>query len=317
MRKRRFVCGIALCLALSVAGCGKSSEEKQAAKYYQDELGLDKEDADALAHELYGKDEEAPGVPEGGSQKSEVEPLPELVNSEWYDRKVQIYDMVFTRDEYLTEEVIRKTVEESAYDFELSEDFDENGDVRLTEIVLDGKTIVQLRKRSRRDFGVDVGFFEKGDYYGFYDNVHEKDNCYEKAVMEIEDLGFKTRDDVLAYLAEYGFVEVERSPYGNLVVSSSEFSMYPYVRIDAPGTAFVDMPHYCSNGEQSIRFYRVHRRYEPDEPIQMEDGTYIHTGFRLNLYQKVILLFNTDGTIAAMSPEVGEALILGGAGALD
>ena len=59
MRKRKLAGGIvALCLALSVAGCGKSSEEKQAANYYQKELGLDKEEAEDLAHELYGKDKE-------------------------------------------------------------------------------------------------------------------------------------------------------------------------------------------------------------------------------------------------------------------
>ncbi|MCM1112440.1 MAG: hypothetical protein NC399_04235 [Muribaculum sp.] len=42
MRKRKFVCGIsALCIALSVSGCGKSSEERQAVDYYKNELGLD------------------------------------------------------------------------------------------------------------------------------------------------------------------------------------------------------------------------------------------------------------------------------------
>lgn len=65
MRRRKFVCGMfALCLALSVVGCGKGSEERQAADYYQNELGFDKEDAEELAHELYGEDEEEPSVTE-------------------------------------------------------------------------------------------------------------------------------------------------------------------------------------------------------------------------------------------------------------
>ena len=113
--KRKFVCGIfALCLALSVTGCGKNSKEQQAAKYYQNELGLDKEDAEELARELYGEDDEEQNVNEEGSEGTVVEPLPEIVNSEWYDCKVQIYDMVFSDDMYLTDEDIRAAVAGSA-----------------------------------------------------------------------------------------------------------------------------------------------------------------------------------------------------------
>lgn len=318
MKKRRFVCGIALCLALSVAGCGKSSEEKQAAKYYQDELGLDKKDAESLAHEVYGKDEEDPGtsVPDEGSQKSEVEPLPELVNSEWYDRKVQIYDMVFTRDEYLTEEVIRKIVEGSRYDVELSEAFDENGDVCLNGIILDGEFIGSILKNSRSSACVSAGMFEDGDYYSFGNgHIYLENNFYDKAVMEIEALDFKTRDDVLAYLAENGFVEVEekQAPYKN---AQWENELGRYVLSDTPGVEFVDMPHYYSKGAQSITFYRVHKLYENDQEVEIADRWLAnrwnrYSGCHLNIYQLVYIDFNTDGTIAEMDTWVSECVILG------
>lgn len=313
MRKRRFVCGIALCLALSVAGCGKSSEEKQAAKYYQDELGLDKKDAESLAHEVYGKDEEDPGtsVPDEGSQKSEVEPLPELVNSEWYDRKVQILDMVFTRDEYLTEEEIRKIVEGSAYDVELTETFDENGEVCLEAIMLDGEEIVYLFKESRPDVYVRTGLFEDGDYYIFI----RDENFYDKGVMEVEALDFKTRDDVLAYLSENGFVEVEeaQAPYKNAELENDQWR---YVLSDTPGVEFVDMPHYYSKGAQSITFYRVHKLYENDQEVEIADRWLAnrwnrYSGCHLNIYQLVYIDFNTDGTIAEMGTWVSECVILG------
>lgn len=292
MRKRRFVCGIALCLALSVAGCGKSSEEKQAAKYYQDELGLDKEDADALAHELYGKDEEAPGVPEGGSQevpqKSEVEPLPELVNSEWYDQKGQIYDMIFCFDQCycMTEEDIRRIVDGSAYDVELQEGFDENGEVRLQYLMVNGEHVAQLQKGNPNHY-LDLGeyeWFDDGDYYRVSCLSDTPGRRYDKASIEFENL--KTRDDVLAYLAENGFVEVEKnqSPYAYESVSSSRGAILP--------NEFTDAPHYYCKGAQSITFYRIHKLDETDEVIE---GRY--SGAHLNLVNCVTFKFNTDGTV--------------------
>lgn len=289
MRKRRFVCGIALCLALSVAGCGKSSEEKQAAKYYQDELGLDKKDAESLAHEVYGKDEEDPGVPEGGSQKSEVEPLPELVNSEWYDLKLQLYDMIFDLDQCycMTEEDIRKIVEESAYDVELQEGFDENGEVRLQDLKVNGEHVAQLQKGNPNHY-LDLGeyeWFDDGDYYRVA-CLYDTPGRYDKASIEFENL--KTRDDVLAYLAENGFVEVEKnqSPYAYESVSSSRGAILP--------NEFTDAPHYYCKGAQSITFYRIHKLDETDEVI---DGRY--SGAHLNLVNCVTFIFNTDGTIDA------------------
>lgn len=284
--KRKFVCGIAaLCLALSVAGCGRSSEERQAANYYQNELGLDKEEAEELAHEIYGEDEEEPGasITEEGPEETVIEPLPELVNSEWYDRKVQILDMVFTRDEYLTEEEIRKIVEGSAYDVELTETFDENGEVCLEAIMLDGEVIVYLFKESRPDVYVRTGLFEDGDYYIFI----RDENFYDKGVMEVEALDFKTRDDVLAYFAENGFVEVE------------EAQMIDYSYREECYYGFVGGPHYKSKGVQSITFCIVHKLNEIDQEVEFDFMNY--SGCSLNVFMHVNIEFNTDGTIAQMS----------------
>lgn len=291
MRKRKFVGRmLALCLALSVVGCGKSSEEKQAANYYQNELGLDKKDAEELAHELYGKDkeEESPSVTEA-PKDIVIEPLPELVNSEWWERKVQILDMVFTKDEYLTEEVIRKIVAGSAYNVELREAFDENGNVCLNGIMLDGQYIVALFKNSRPSAFVSAGFIESGDYYSFsHGHVYLKNNFYAKGIMEVESLDFKTRDDVLAYLAENGFVEVEEAPSLN------------YDNRVGCRWGFVDGPYYNSKGVQSITFCMVHKLNETDQEVKVPYiGNY--SGCSLNVLMSVDIIFNTDGTIAQMS----------------
>lgn len=301
MRKRMFVGGIALCLALSVAGCGKSSEEQQAVNYYQDELGLDREEAEELAHEIYGEDEEdeeEPSVTEETPEEIVVEPLPELVNSEWYECKVQIYDMVFTRGE--TEEGIRKIVEGSAYDVELMEDFDENGNVCLEGIRIDGDGFSFLKENTT-----------DGDYYTFGSTFLLPENRrhrYTKVVMELEALDFKTRDDVLAYLTENGIVEVEREQtpyYDNMFAYDGGW----YLRPDASGAEFVDVPHYYSEGAKTIRFFRSHKLNENDQEIEVLFGHY--SGYHLYVFECVWIEFNTDGTISSMVIDLNECRILG------
>lgn len=312
MRKRRFVCGmLALCLTLSAAGCGKDSKEQQAANYYQNELGLDKEDAENLAHELYGKDDEKPSVTEA-PKDIVIEPLPELVNSEWWERKVQILDMVFTRDEYLTEEVIRKTVAGSAYDVEIFESFDENGDIILGGIVLNGKVIAYLSKSSRNSEQVRMGLCEEGDYYYFRGDLGAlipsttySQYQYSQSLMEIEAWNFKTRDDVLAYLAENGFVEVkkEQAPYDRETVHVGDGIGYGAFLVlpSAPGAEYTDVPHYFCKGAQSISFYRIHKVSENDQEIDLNNKTY--SGIHLNLVEEISFQFNTDGTIFFFRPE--------------
>lgn len=308
MRKRRFVGGIfALCLALSVAGCGKSSEEKQAANYYQNELGLDKEDAEYLAHELYGEDGEGPGVTgedgeesgvtEEGSKETVIEPLPELVNSEWYEQKLQIYDMVFNYD-HMAEEDIRKIVGGSAYDVELTEDFDKNGEVCLSGLVVNGELVAQLWKQNRSsdDDLVKYGFMDEEYYYRIgYGSAYITSNWYDKASVEFKNL--QTRDDVLAYLAANGFVEVDekQATYRR----SEDFNKIS----PAYGTPveYADVPHYYCKGVQSITLYRIHKVGETDQVIEHRYNFYDYhfSGAHLNLVNYVTFEFNTDGTIKA------------------
>lgn len=311
--RRKFVGGIfALCLVLSVAGCGKSSEEKQAADYYQNELGLDKDMAEELAHELYGMGEEEPDVTEEVPKEAVVEPLPELVNSAWYECKVQICDMLFNCA-HMTEEDIRKMVEGSAYDVELKEGFDENGDVCLTGFLVDGIWGVELKKVNYGSGGSDTGSFfdlqpygeyellNSGSYYTidhFYNESREYDDddwtCYQ-ASIEFEDLDLKTRDDVLAYLSENGFVEVEKeqAPYEKHGIGRSSF-IWP----DDEGAEFADVPHYCCTGVQSINIYRIHKLGETDQMIEYGLNTY--SGAHLNLVNCVTFSFDTDGTLASI-----------------
>lgn len=311
--KRKFVCGmLVLCLALSMAGCGKGSEEQQAVNYYQNELGLDKEDAEELAHELYGKDEEdtkeKPGVTEA-PKETVVEPLPELVNSEWYEEKVQIYDMVFTNgwrtsaDDATkivagsSEEDIRKVVAGSSYNVELEEGFDKNGELCLTGIKVDGKKVAGFEiSKDKSDYQKYIGF-------GFYGN----ENCYRIVpLLTYEDKGqswfdkgfadfsgFKTREDVLAYLSDNGFVEVdeEQACYWRNASNDQLDSKYD--------NEYADTAHYFCKGVQYIRLYKILKLYETDQEIE---DPYLgfhryYSGVRLNLVEDTVFDFNPDGTI--------------------
>lgn len=309
MRKRKFVGGFfVFCLALSVAGCGKRSEEWQAANYYQNELGLDKEEAEELAHEIYGEDEEEePGVTEESPEETVIEPLPELVNSEWYDRKVQIYDMVFDNDWHLTEEDIRKIVEGSAYDVEIVEDFDENGDVYIKNLKVNGEYVNGRELDIDLDttgFSYDVshsnlkqyGWFDDESYYHIPPWVTSNCvGCYNKQSIEFADLGLKTRDDVIAYLSENGFVEVEEEQ-----ACYRDFSPYtPVVYSDRISVEYADTPHYYCKGVQSIVLYRMHKLDETDKEIKILLIPY--SGARLYLVDRVYFSFNTDGTIEEIS----------------
>lgn len=135
--RRKIVCGIILCLTLVVAGCGKSQEE-QASSYYQNELGMTEDEANELASELYGGDNEPDNVEEEEGPIV-VEPLPELVSSQWYEGKIQVYDMVFHNDLSMTIDDIREIAEASEYDVEIKEDFDGYGNVIIRYIVVNGK----------------------------------------------------------------------------------------------------------------------------------------------------------------------------------
>lgn len=310
MRKRIFVGGIALCLALSVAGCGKSSEEQQAVNYYQDELGLDREEAEELAHEIYGEDEEdeeEPSVTEETPEEIVVEPLPELVNSEWYERKVQIYDMVFDNYDDITEEDIRKTVEGSSYDVELGEGFDENGEVCIDSLIVDGKRVAQIWKHNwtSDDHVVKYGLRNEGySYWIGYGSAYMENNWFDKESTEFEDL--KTMEDVLAYLADNGFVEVEED--------QATYHRYDSTIIDHHTdhipVEFADTPHYYRKGAQSITFYRIFKLSETDQEVQY--GLYDYSGAQLNLVNRVSFEFNTDGTMASpMSWKIKEFIIMG------
>lgn len=339
--KRKFVCGIVFCLALSMAGCGKNSEEQQAANYYQNELGLDKEEAEELAHELYGNDDEDTDIADGSNLSDGqmggivVEPLPELLNSEWYDFKVQIYDMVFDNYSDMTEEDIRKIVEGSAYNVELTEGFDSEGNISLSSIEIDGNCVAILQKCSK-DFNRLVGsratwvwgpeLFNNEYYYEFsYGTFSTENTWYDKESIEsIEFMDLKTRDGVLAYLAENGFVELEAAygPYYQMVPGQNTWfhgsniysdSLIKIDSIDAQVAGYdidiADLPHYSCKGAQSITLYRSHKISETDEQVEAAGVDY--SGAHLNYVNSVTFEFDTDGTIISISWNVARYIIMG------
>ena len=315
--KRKFVCGIfALCLALSVTGCGKNSKEQQAANYYQNELGLDKEDAEELARELYGEDDEEQNVNEEGSEGTVVEPLPELVNSEWFEEKVQIYDMIFSNNMYMTEADIRAAAAGSAYNVELSEDFDSDGSVVLRNIYVDGELVAQVWKQTRDSLNygncVKYGLIDDGEYYiiNYGPEGYMENNWYDKGNTEFVDLG--TRDDVLSYLAENDFAEVEQEqavylddPFMHTIEENIEPRDIPEGFED-----IADTPHYFAKGAQSVTLYRVLKLGETDQEVEW--GAYSsYSGAHLNLVNSVTFEFNTDGTVASVFYRTAPSTVYG------
>lgn len=338
--KRNFLCGIVLCLALSMAGCVKNSEEQQAANYYQNELGLDKEEAEELAHELYGNDDEDTDIADGSNLSDGqmggivVEPLPELLNSEWYDFKVQIYDMVFDNYSDMTEEDIRKIVEGSAYNVELMEGFDSEGNISFNGLEIDGNCVAILQKSSSPSLNWLVGrgfvdspeLFNNEYYYDFsYGAFSTENTWYDKKTIEsIEFMDLKTRDGVLAYLAENGFVELEASsgPYywmasgQNTWFHGSNIYSDNITKIDSIDAQagnydidIADVPHYTCKGAQSITLYRSHKISETDNQVVADGIKY--SSAHLNYVNSVTFEFDTDGTIISISWNVARCIIMG------
>lgn len=313
--KRKIVCGIALCLALSTVGCGKS-QEQQAADYYQNELGLSEDEANDLAHELYGGDNEPDTVEEEGPIV--IEPLPELLDSQWYEGKVQIYDMVFSNDMFMTAEDVRRIVEASEYEVELVEDFDKDGNVVPEAIELDGKRISILTNTrgfsnwSEANDMVAYGMLEEGEYCMVVG--YANDYIYNKESTEFVDL--QTRDDVLAYLSASGIAEVseEQAVYGSFdniyFVTSLNFD---YVYPNESDTTYANTPHYTTHGAQSITLYRVHELGETDQVMEHE-GAYHHEtydGAVLNLVNCVVFEFNADGTVSDVKWGLKKFILMG------
>lgn len=322
--RRKFVCGIVLCLAFALAGCG-NSKEKQAVNYYQNELGLDREDAEELANELYGDDDEDDYVTGAEPEEVVVEPLLELLNSEWYELKVQIYDMIFSNDWYMTEEDIRKAVEGSAYEVEITEGFDSDGNVCITDLMIDGETVAEVRKSTPGDSNNDLvafGLLDDREYYivdfaykfylkDGYLRVPYYENGYDKKSTEFEDL--ETRDDVLAYLAESGFIEVEEEQAPYPLSDAMNYSGYSRIwpeTTQETALEFIDTPHYYSKGAQSITFYRILKLGETDQEVESY-YTGKRSGAHLNLVNCVTFEFNTDGTIASMSWGIERYMVVG------
>ena len=316
--KRKIVCGIALCLALSTVGCGKS-QEQQAADYYQNELGLSEDEANDLAHELYGGDNEPDTVEEEGPIV--IEPLPELLDSQWYEGKVQIYDMVFSNDMFMTAEDVRRIVEASEYEVELVEDFDKDGNVVPGSIELDGKRISFLTDTrgfsnwSEANDMVAYGMLEEGEYcmvvvMGYADYIYSKEST------EFVDL--QTREDVLAYLSANGIAEVseEQAAYGSFSFYSSSHTgalNFDYVYPNESDTTYANTPHYTTHGAQSITLYRIHELGETDQVME-HSGYYNHetyNGAVLNLVNCVTFEFGADGTVADITWGLKKFILMG------
>lgn len=93
MKKKIFYAVLLSCCVLGLSACAKS-EEEQAADYYQEELGMNQEDAEELADYIYGDDSEVISEEEENAT-TEVVATDEILSAEKYSNKVQIGNTVY------------------------------------------------------------------------------------------------------------------------------------------------------------------------------------------------------------------------------
>jgi len=93
MKRKIFYAVLLSCCVLGLSACAKS-EEEQAADYYQEELGMNQEDAEELADYIYGDDSEVPSEEEENAT-AEVVATDEILSAEKYSNKVQIGNTVY------------------------------------------------------------------------------------------------------------------------------------------------------------------------------------------------------------------------------
>lgn len=93
MKRKIFYAVLLSCCVLGLSACAKS-EAEQAADYYQEELGMNQEDAEELADYIYGDDSEVISE-EAEDVTTEVVATDEILSAEKYSNKVQIGNTVY------------------------------------------------------------------------------------------------------------------------------------------------------------------------------------------------------------------------------
>lgn len=232
--------------------------------------------------------------------------------------------MVFDNYSDMTEEDIRKIVEGSAYDVELTEGFDSEGNISFNSIEIDGKCVAILQKRrpDTRTEGISTalnyGLLNDESYYVFSYGLFSTENTwYDK--KSIEFMNLKTRDGVLAYLAENGFAEVESGIYYWMMPGQNGW--FDGREIDSDGVLIHPLEEYViesdayynCKGMQNITLYRSHKISETDDHVRAKVWDEIHeySGAHLNYVNSVTFEFNTDGTIVSISWKVARYIITG------
>lgn len=94
MKRKLIYAALLITCVVGLSACGKS-EAEQAADYYENELGMNKEDAEELADYIHGDKEDAKKPAGETGNAGEIEVSSEILSAERYCDKVQIGNKVY------------------------------------------------------------------------------------------------------------------------------------------------------------------------------------------------------------------------------
>lgn len=241
------IVALAFAFATVSAGCGKSQEVKEAEKYYQEELGMDKESAEELAADWYDNENAArQEAEEEKTEELEEETEEEIVQFELDPRVkdadpgagvMQFDDMVFHFDGTMTVKEAVDEIMSSSLAGELDYTYNEEREISpgspAGEIVFNrnGNGFFKLYYYNDTDQDCGVNDCIVGCIVPLTNTNGEKgfDYWLPTGVCITDDT--MTRDDLAEQLKNAGYMEVE-ARYGGGVDSENFFSKSCYTIIN-------------------------------------------------------------------------------------
>lgn len=237
MKRKRIAILLSICfIVCSITACGKSKEIKEAEKYYQEELGMDKESAEELAADWYDNEAAAQEAAEKeDAEELEEETEEEIVQFELDPKMeevdpgagyVQLDDMVFRMDGTMTLKECLDIVDGSSLASELEYHYNDEkkispGSHETLDVERDGRVFIEILYYNPEEYDIMDDEANKEHTYMVNDcivcGVHpmsswsgEKDFDYWLPGGICLTDSSMSREDLVAQLEAAGYVEAEK-----------------------------------------------------------------------------------------------------------
>lgn len=271
--------------------CDFCGEEKTGKKYVSNELG-----EDLVMCQDCKNDFNSDGEPSSnnsnvddnaGTEELNIEVLPEIANGGINDLKLQICDVIVRFDGTMTESEVKAALDSSEYDLQFEEGW--SGDYpTIQDVYLNGQKIVRFNWNY-----VNTNNFEDqsmSDNVLINVEVYNDTVCFTSALVYEEDFTGKTRDDVISFLNQNGFVEAENSWEAILKYDSGCL----YANSDNVDT-LNNTSIYVDDGTKSITLYSYIPINDKVAIAETKFGKSIN-GIQNFAWRKMTFYFNPDGT---------------------